>query len=180
MAHGLPGHCTRAEPDPNDPDMEINTVNKNQIIQDLTNKMMMLRGQLNAVQALEPRKLYKFNETFRDYSSGTRTEGSTETYGYVETFSRESVRFVVIASNNPKYSTEKDRDGTRKNIVALPYITTSEPSWKIHCKESITTTPLSDDLTPVAERDLPLLMGMKFKSTEYEMILKGKRKLKYA
>lgn len=56
----------------------------------------------------------------------------------------------------------------------------TEVHWKSQAFEGVEVSPLSNKLTPVKENEIPLLIGMKFKSVEFEKILSRRKKLKYA
>jgi hypothetical protein len=102
-----------------------------------------------------------------------------DSYGYLECYNRESARFIIIASDSPKYSDTKGR-GRRGNIEALNYVLLSKTSWKGPALIGVTVASLASKLTIVAEKDLPLLIGMRYKSPEFEKVLKGRKQLKYA
>ena len=155
-------------------------MNKQSALVDLTNRLKIVQGMIEAVNKIELGKVYKFEDTYYGISHGVYSKEvlKTDTYGYFETFSRESTRFVVIASDNPQYI--GTRRGHRGNIKALNYVTLSEVYWKSQAFEGVEVSPLSNRLIPVKENELPLLIGMKFKSVEFEKILSRRKKLKYA
>lgn len=148
---------------------------KQSALVDLTNRLKIVQGMIECVNKIELGRTYKFKDTYYE----GRVQLKTDTYGYFETFSRESARFVVIASDNPQYSVDSRR-GHRGNIKALNYVTLSEVHWKSQAIEGVEVSPFSNNLTPVKENEIPLLIGMKFKSVEFEKILSGRKKLKYA
>jgi hypothetical protein len=102
---------------------------------------------------------------------------TVDTYGYFECFNRESARFIIIASD--AYYTDKKWRDHRGYTRALNYVS-SDNSWKGGAVIEVKITSLASGLSPVKELDLPLLVGMKYKSPEYEKILKGRKRLKYA
>ena len=86
-------------------------------------------------------------------------EYSKESYGFFECFNRDSARFNVIASDCENY-----RDTTygrmRGNINSYGY------------------TGLFERLTRIKRDDLPLLVGLRYRSVDFEKILKGKKRIK--
>jgi hypothetical protein len=82
-----------------------------------------------------------------------------ESWGYPETFNKESIRFCIVASNNPRYDRGRWR-GRRKNINALNY------------------ENLVDKLTRATKTDLPLLLGLDYRFPELEPLFKGKSRIK--
>jgi hypothetical protein len=102
-----------------------------------------------------------------------------DTYGYFECLNIESARFMIIASDQVYL------DYVGKKITGImkktyPFTTMSKEVSAGFALIQADITLLSDKLTTVPEEELPLLVGMKYKSPELEKVLKGKKKLKYA
>jgi hypothetical protein len=144
-------------------------MNRENVLQNLEVRLQTLQSMIASVNKIELNTLYKFTEVYdlKDY----------ESYGYFECYNRESARFVIIASSNPLYRDSKWRG--RGYIRALQYVNLSETLWNNGAMIKAKVIPLADYLTRVAETDLPLLIGMKYRSPEYEKVLRGKKKLKY-
>jgi hypothetical protein len=152
-------------------------MNKDTILKDLALKIQIVRAQVASVKKIELNTVYKYLE--HTYDQSTSSIELFETYGYFESYNRESARFVVIATDSPKYSDAKGR-GERGYTIALEYVDLSETKWKTSSMIEAKITSLASKLSPMKETDLPLLVGMKYKSPEYEKILKGRKRLKYA
>jgi hypothetical protein len=152
-------------------------MNKETILKDLSSKLEVIKGMIASVNKIELNKVYKYKEVV--YSTKPMILAETvDTYGYFECFNRESARFVVIASDNEDYNDKKWRDH-RGYTKALNFVS-SDDTWKGGAVIAVKITSLAIRLSPVKEIDLPLLVGMKYKSPEYEKILKGRKRLKYA
>lgn len=152
-------------------------MNKETILKDLATRLQVVQGMIASLNKIELNTLYKYTEIHFDRH--TSSEKEFDSYGYFETFNRESARFVILASNSPEYNDRRWRDH-RGYINALQYVYLSETTWKGQALTDVKVAPLADKLTRVPETELPLLIGMKYRSPEYEKVIKGKRKLKYA
>jgi hypothetical protein len=148
-------------------------MNKETVLKDLSTKLQIIQAQIASVNKIELNKVYRYE----DYNTEAGLE-LVDTYGYFECFNRESARFVVIASDNSRYSDKKFRD--RRGYTKPLNFVSSDNTWKGGAVIEVKITSLASKLSPVKEIDLPLLVGMKYKSPEYEKILKGRKKLKYA
>jgi hypothetical protein len=148
-------------------------MNKETLLKDLATKGQIIESTIECVNQLQLKTVYKIKERQSDDPE------VVDTYGYFESFNRESAKFIVIASDNTKYK-DKKWGNIRGYIVALDYIYFLESVWKGSARTFTLTVPLTLKLMPVHEENLPLLIGMKYCSPELELILKGKRKLKYA
>jgi hypothetical protein len=150
-------------------------MNKETVLIDTELKLTILEVQIECIKKIELNTLYKVKDEIYGLNP-------FDTYGYFECFNRDSARFVIIASNNPEYHDyDKSSQGYsfRKFIEAMPFIILSNVVMKGTCTVDAKITPLSDRLSPVAEDELPLMVGMKYKSPDFEKVLKGKKKLKY-
>ena len=114
-----------------------------------------LRKEINLLSKLEHKRLYKIRDIF-------------ETWGYIVSFNKLTVRFRIIASNNPRYTQSNRWSGWRsdiKNVANFYY----GNLYRLY------SGPV---LTPAKKDDLPLLVGLEYKFPELELILKGKIKVK--
>lgn len=112
-----------------------------------------IKSEIRIIKFIELKKVYKL-------------EGrAQECYGYFECFNKESACFVVIASDSigmyekHSYQMGQKTYSHRGNLISVDYST----AYKF---------------TPVKRGDLPLLIGLKFKSIAFENLLKGKSHLK--
>ena len=83
-------------------------------------------------------------------------------------FNKLTVRFRIIASNNPRYTQSNRWSGWRskiKNVANFYY-------------DKLYRSYSGPVLTPAKKDDLPLLVGLEYKFPELELILKGKMKVK--
>jgi hypothetical protein len=152
-------------------------MNKETVLKDLATRLKIVQCMIASVNKIELNTVYKY--THSCYDRNISSERVFDTYGYFECYNRESARFIVIASDSPKYSDTRGR-GCRGNIDALNYVFLSGTTWKGQALTDVTVASLATKLTIVSEKDLLLLVGMKYKSPELEKILRGRKKLKYA
>jgi hypothetical protein len=153
-------------------------MNKETVLKDLAMKLKVIEAQMASVNKIELNTVYKYKETI--YCTKPMIIAETvDSYGYFECFNRESARFIILASNNPDYSDSKWRNH-RGYTKALNYVFVSKTTWKGSAVIDLSVTSLASKLTAVKEKDLPLLVGMKYSSPELEKVFKGKKKLKYA
>lgn len=124
----------------------------------LKEKQMMIKNlqkDIECIKKIELKRLYKIPELRIDNENVTQVD----TYGYFECFNRESIRFCVVASDIPNYGKNRRR-GFRANINSFHYV------------------GLYKRLTQVYKDELPLLVGLQYKSVELEKIFKGKKRIK--
>lgn len=130
---------------------------KDTIIADKQKEIQELQNDIAQLNQMEIGRVYKIAE--KDWAPYTNKPCSFESWGYIECFNKESVRFCIIASDNPRYGRTRWR-GRRANVASYNYYN------------------LFSRLTRARRDDLPLLVGMKIKSVELEMIFKGRKKVK--
>ena len=127
-----------------------------------------LREEINLLSRLESNRLYHIKDTTFD-------SHAVETWGYIVSFNKLTVRFRIIASDNPFYRhrirhyTQSNRWTGRsniKNVVNFRYVELYR-SGKDRGRACI----------PAKKDDLPLLIGLKYKFPELDLILRGKKKV---
>lgn len=124
---------------------------KKKIIEMKEQKIADLNNEIDNIEKLEINRLYYFE--FQPYS----WQPKFQLYGVIETFNKESIRVRVIACNHNSFSDALDRWNRRRDITQIGY----------HCNP-----------TPVSAHDLPLLVGMNWKSAYLEQIMKGETKVR--
>jgi hypothetical protein len=133
-------------------------MNKEALINEKLEMIRRLEKEISSIEKIELNRLYRINENYREAGPKDSEILISETVGYFECFNRESVRFCVAASDNPIYCDKRWKH--RGNITSFGY------------------AGLDDRLTRVKKDDLPLLIGLKFKSVEFEKILKKRKRVK--
>ena len=116
-----------------------------------------LKEEIEAVKSIELNRLYRMEDSEFDYHIEKRVP--RDTWGFLETFNKDSACFCVVASNNSNYS-DLRRRGWRGNLKPLGYRT------------------IDKKLTPAKRSDLPLMIGIGYASVDMEALLKGKKKIK--
>jgi hypothetical protein len=136
-------------------------MNKEKTIEQKMKMIDDLRNEINLLSRLEYKRLYKIKDQGNIYRHDCIVY---ETWGYVVSFNMLTVRFRIIASSNPRYtqSNRWTRRNNTKNSANFYYAELNNESF----------------LTPAKKDDLPLLVGMKYKFPELDLILRGKIKVK--
>ena len=120
---------------------------KEAIIMEKKRAIELLQRELDGISKVELRRLYKTAE--EDWDGSALKVRTFESWGYPETFNKESIRFCIVASDNPRYG-RSNRWRKRKNISAFNY------------------DYLVDKLTRAKKDDIPLLIGLPYKFPELE------------
>jgi hypothetical protein len=128
-------------------------MNKDGILELKLDCIDKLQEEIDNIRQLEAKRLYKIKEL--DWSMQGQKDTLFETWGYIECFNKESCRVCVVASNNDRYSDKSGRH--RHNINMFDYY------------------KLANNVTRAKRIDLPLLLGLPFRSTELELLFKGKK-----
>ena len=127
-------------------------MSKLSVIRTLTNMRTELDESLSCIREMEVNRVYMF-----------RMAGKYETYGVLEAFNKQSMRFRILASNekdvfrNDNLTTHK-RGDLRHNVASMGYMTI---------------------YTRVKKEDIITLLGMEFTSDELARIFNGTSKEKY-
>lgn len=134
-------------------------MNKEKTIEQKMKMIDDLRNEINLLSRLELKRLYKIKERVnrQDYTV-------YDTWGYVVSFNKLTVRFCIVASSNPCYTQSHrwTRRNNTKNVANFYYAELNNESF----------------LTPAKKDDLPLLVGIEYKFPELDLILRGKIKVK--
>jgi len=139
-------------------------MNREKMIEQKLKAIDDLRKEINLLSKLELKRLYKI----KDPASNFLDEHIVfETWGYIVSFNKLTIRFRIIASNNSLYTGSHRWTGRNdiKNVANFYYA-------KLYRSYS------GPVLTPAKKDDLPLLVGLEYKFPELELILKGKIKVK--
>lgn len=157
MEHGLLGCSPQVKSNADDSYMEADMSEKEKILAEKKKAIEVLQNELDQINRIEIGRLYKIKDN--DWDHSLLKIRAFESWGYPETFNKESIRFCIVASNNPHYDRGRWRD-RRKNINALNY------------------ENLVDKLTRATKTDLPLLLGLDYRFPELEPLFKGKSRIK--
>jgi hypothetical protein len=132
-------------------------MNKEKILEIKQNSFLQLQNEIAFINAIELRKVY-----CTKYTSGL--SGRIEVYGYFESFNTGSACFVIIASDEPNRKQEWVVDYAygmthRYRLNLLSFVYNNDPRA----------------FRPVKRDELLLLVGLKFKSTEFDKLLSSGR-----
>jgi hypothetical protein len=132
-------------------------MSKESIIKNKQALIEQTQDEINQLNLLETNRLYKIEDF--DWDHSILKSRIFETWGFIECFNKESVRFCIVASNNSRYSDSTKRWRRRGNVTSFDYSVYSK-------------------LTHAKKDDLPLLVGLKYRHVELEQILKGTKRIK--